>query len=95
MGDDLIAAVKEFFVSGTLLREVNATIITLALICQNPSHVTDFRPISCCNTIYKCITKILANRLNKCLPTIISKNPSAFVEGIRIIENILLGQEVV
>lgn len=50
---------------------------------------------SCCNTIYKCIAKIPANRLKKCLPSLISWNKSVFVEGRRIIDDILLAQEVV
>lgn len=59
------------------------------------TKVTDYRPIPCCNTIYKCIAKILANRLEKCLPSIISKkNQSALVEGRRIIDNILLAQKI-
>lgn len=44
--------------------------------------------------IYKCITKIIANRLKPCLPTFISPNQSAFVHGRKISDNILLAQEI-
>lgn len=57
--------------------------------------VTDFRPISCCNIIDKCISKILANRMRKYLPSLISKNQAAFVNGRFIGENVLLAQEIV
>ncbi|GLT48179.1 hypothetical protein SLA2020_218200 [Shorea laevis] len=57
--------------------------------------MAEFRPISCCNLLYKCITKIIANRLKKCLPLFISNNQCAFVEGRLMVENILLAQELV
>ena len=55
----------------------------------------DFRPISYCNTVYKCITKILTDRLNACLNEIISPNQIAFVTNRNIAENVLVAQEVV
>ena len=55
----------------------------------------DFRPISCCSIVYKCITKIMANRLKKYLPFIIERNQSAFIGKRSIIDNILMAQELV
>ncbi|KAK3198377.1 hypothetical protein Dsin_021792 [Dipteronia sinensis] len=54
----------------------------------------DFRPISCCNTLYKIIAKIVTNRIKPCLPDIISPSQSAFVAGRCIGDNILLVQEL-
>jgi hypothetical protein len=76
------------------LKSVNATIITLVPKKVNPSKMGDFRPISCCNLIYKCITKILANRLVSCLGALISPNQTAFIPNRSIAENVLLAQEV-
>lgn len=59
----VISAAKEFFSSSKLLRQVNSTAIALIPKVQHPTKVKEFRPISCCNIIYKCIAKILANRL--------------------------------
>ncbi|CAH1447974.1 unnamed protein product [Lactuca virosa] len=56
--------------------------------------VTDFRPIACCNTIYKCISKIIANRIRGSLGDIVDINQSAFIPGRSILENILLAQEL-
>jgi hypothetical protein len=67
VGADVLDAIRDFFLSGRLLKSVNATIITLVPKKVNPSKMGDFRPISCFNMIYKCITKILANRLISCL----------------------------
>ncbi|KAK2649162.1 hypothetical protein Ddye_016651 [Dipteronia dyeriana] len=50
--------------------------------------------IACCNTLYKIIAKIIANRIKPCLPDIISPTQSAFVAGRRIGDNILLVQEL-
>ncbi|KAM1588571.1 hypothetical protein ACFX15_027116 [Malus domestica] len=53
-----------------------------------------FRRISCCNTIYKIISKIMANRIKRVLPTVISDAQFAFVGSRRIGDNILLVQEL-
>ncbi|KAK3221963.1 hypothetical protein Dsin_008988 [Dipteronia sinensis] len=54
----------------------------------------NFRPISCCNTLYKIIAKIIVNRIKPCLPDIISPSQSAFMAGRSIGDNILLVQEL-
>ncbi|KAL4018288.1 hypothetical protein IC575_021879 [Cucumis melo] len=74
---------------------VNATAITLIPKHNGAERLEDFRPISCCNALYKCISKILADRLRAWLPSFISSNQSAFIPGRSIIENILLCQELV
>ena len=73
----------------------NSTTVALVPKCKNPSSMKEFRPISCCSMIYKCITKILANRLQKYLHDIIGKNQSAFTTGMSISVNILMAQELV
>lgn len=88
-------AIKTFFQSGKLLKESNATILTLGPKKPNPSIMGDFRPIACCNVVYKCITKILANRLLLGLDAVISNNQAAFMPLRSILENVLLSQELV
>lgn len=72
-GKDVIEAIKFFLSSGSLFCEVNSTIIALVTKCESLSKAKDFRLIFCCNTIYKCITKIMVNRLKNILPLCINK----------------------
>ncbi|KAL7591715.1 hypothetical protein Lser_V15G35619 [Lactuca serriola] len=95
IGNDLCQAVKEFFCNGRLLKEVNATVIALVPKIDTPGKVSDYRPISCCSVIYKCISKIIVGRIRDYLRFIVSNNQSAFIPGRSIIDNILLSQELV
>ncbi|GJY84625.1 hypothetical protein Tco_0498651 [Tanacetum coccineum] len=94
IGSDITKAVCEFFTNGRLLKELNYTIIALIPKVNAPARVNDYRPISCCNVLFKCISKIIANRLKDCLKRLISPNQSAFVPGRSIADNILLTQEI-
>ncbi|XP_074314439.1 uncharacterized protein LOC141649654 [Silene latifolia] len=67
LGKELFHAINKFFNTGKLLKKLNSTNITLVPKVPNPSSVTDFRSIACCNTIYKCIAKLLCTRLGKVL----------------------------
>nr|GEU30804.1 hypothetical protein [Tanacetum cinerariifolium] len=94
IGDDVTKVVGEFFTNGTMLKELNHTNIALVPKVSTPSRVNDYRPISCCNVLYKCVSKIIANHIKGCLELIVSVNQSAFVPGRSIADNILLIQEL-
>ncbi|GKB30917.1 RNA-directed DNA polymerase, eukaryota, reverse transcriptase zinc-binding domain protein, partial [Tanacetum coccineum] len=94
VGEDVCEAVQEFFSSGRMLGELNATLISLILKTQTPNKVTDFRPIACCNVLYKCISKVITNRIKPVLGMLVSSNQSAFIPGRNIQDNILLTQEI-
>jgi DNA-directed RNA polymerase specialized sigma24 family protein len=55
----------------------------LALIPKEKGAISfgRFWPISLCNTSYKLITKIIANRIKKILPAIIPENQGGFIKG--------------
>ena len=91
---DFCNAVKEFFLSGRLLKQLNHSAIALIPKTAHASSVGDFRPISCCNVIYKVISKILASRLAATLDSIIDKAQSAFVKGRSMSDNINLAHEI-
>ncbi|KAJ9535293.1 hypothetical protein OSB04_un001605 [Centaurea solstitialis] len=94
IGSEVCEAVKQFFFNGKLLKEVNATVISLVPKSQVPKRVADFRPIACCNVIYKCISKVLVNRLKNYLDILVDKNQSAFIPNRQICDNVLLAQEL-
>ena len=94
VGSEVSAVVEDFFNSGCMLREMDCTIIALVPKVPNPSSIYGNRPISCCNTIYKCISKIIAARIKRCLLDIICPAQTAFVHRRSIADNIFLTQEL-
>ncbi|KAK6150853.1 hypothetical protein DH2020_015785 [Rehmannia glutinosa] len=86
--------IEEFFVNGSLLKQINHTIIALVPKGHHAQSVGDYRPISCCNVFYKVITKIMAKRMAPLLENIVDLAQADFVGGRLMTENIHLGQEL-
>lgn len=95
IGKDLTVAVQSFFQKGFLSKGLNATIMALIPKKDAAIEMKDYRPISCCNVLYKVISKIIVNRLKATLPQCISPNQSAFVKDRLLVENLLLATEIV
>ena len=93
IGDDISNTVLHYLNSATLLEHFNHTFITLIPKRKNPIFASEFRPISLCNVLYKIFSKVLANRLKKILPNIITENQSAFTKSRLISDNILVAFE--
>ncbi|KAL5572899.1 hypothetical protein UlMin_022496 [Ulmus minor] len=93
VGEDVTEACLGFTNRGLPLGNINETIITLIPKIKNPSRITEFRPISLCNVLYKIISKMLANRLRKVMNYIISVEQSAFIPGRLISDNAIIGFE--
>ncbi|GJQ99422.1 RNA-directed DNA polymerase, eukaryota, reverse transcriptase zinc-binding domain protein [Tanacetum coccineum] len=74
--------------------ELNTTIISLIPKISTPLFVIDFRPIAYCNVVYKCISKVVTERIKGCLDKLINKNQSAFIPRRLIQDNILLAQDL-
>ena len=92
---DFTVAVQSVFRYGFLPKGVNSTILALIPKKLDSLEMKDYRPIACCNVLYKVVSKILANRLKRLLPRMIVENQSAFVQGRLLMENVLLASELV
>lgn len=95
VGRDLVVAIQSFFQFGFLPTGVNSTILALIPKKTPAQTMKDFRPIACCNLIYKVISKLLFNRLKMILPSVIEPNQCAFIKGRLLMENICLANELV
>ena len=72
VGNDVVNAVLDFLNNGVMLLDLNHTNIVLIPKVKNPEKMSEYRPISLCNVVYKIISKALANRLKQVFPDIIS-----------------------
>ncbi|CAN1154621.1 Transposon TX1 uncharacterized 149 kDa protein [Linum perenne] len=95
IGPEVTLAIQSFVDKGELPHQVNATTLALIPKVLNADDFKNFRPISCCNVLYKCITKVIATRIGRILPKLISPSQSAFIKGRLISDNILLAHELV
>lgn len=93
IGADVCKAIKGFFENGQLPLEMNETIVTLIPKVPLPECLNQLRPISCCNFIYKIISKIMVLELRGFMGELVSENQSAFVGGRLIQDNLIIAQE--
>ena len=71
----------------------NETHIILVLKIENPTKITQYRPISLSNVISRLAPKVLANRLKRFFPNIISETQSASMSNRLITDNVLIAFE--
>ncbi|KAA3453673.1 reverse transcriptase [Gossypium australe] len=73
---------------------INKTNIVLLPKVSSPTNISQFRPISLCNVIYKVIAKAIANQLRVVLHKCIDSAQSTFVSRRLITDNVLLAYEI-
>lgn len=95
VGKDVIATIKEFFVSGRMLRKFNVTAISLIPKTVGADKVNMFRPISLCSTVYKVMARILKKKIKLFIDEVVQTNQVGFIQGRLLCENVLLASELV
>ncbi|XP_059295494.1 uncharacterized protein LOC132048826 [Lycium ferocissimum] len=95
VGADVYNVVKALYEGQTLPKSI--THINLVLLPKKSfiNTFSDLRPISLSNFINKVISRVIHDKLESVLPSLISANQSGFLKGRNIIENVLLTQELV
>ena len=69
--------------------------LTLLFKKGEREDIRNWRPITLLNVDYKIISKILAERLRKVLPTIINTDQKGFVKGRNILDGNRLLQDII
>nr|GEX48861.1 RNA-directed DNA polymerase, eukaryota [Tanacetum cinerariifolium] len=86
IGPDFCSAIECFFSSGYLPKGCNTSFIALIPKVVDAKFVNDFRPISLIGSVYKVITKILANRLAGVITDLVSDSQSTFIANRNILD---------
>eukprot|EP00253_Pinus_taeda_P002898 PITA_02898 len=81
---DLLRTVEASRMSGNIHSSLSSTFIALIPKKKETASLHDFRPISLCNTLYKIISKIIAERLKPVLNQFITCNQHAFLKDRNI-----------
>lgn len=86
---------QKWFPKKRIGRNTKSSFLALIPKESNPTTFNRYRPISLCNSSYKILTKILANRMEKLLPEIILENQGVFVPTRQITDNVIIVQEAI
>lgn len=91
---DQCAFVLDFFQRSYLPRGISDTTLILLPKKLNANQITDFRPISLGNFSGKIVSKILAMRLTRILPSLVDEVHAGFVKEHSILTHIVLAREI-
>ncbi|GAU22346.1 hypothetical protein TSUD_106740 [Trifolium subterraneum] len=91
--NDVFNAVLEFFNTSWILPGFNSNIIALLPKVSNATSIDQYRPIAMANFKFKIISKIIADRLAKIMPFIISEEQMGFIHDRNIKDCLCIASE--
>lgn len=94
VGEDVIAFIKTTFKEKKFDSTLNKVLLCLIPKQTKPETMAHFRPIALCNVLIKTVSKVIANRLKRVLPNLISGTQCSFVPGRQGIDNVIIVQEM-
>eukprot|EP00253_Pinus_taeda_P027392 PITA_27392 len=90
---DLLKMVEASRMSGNIHNALSPTFIALIPKKHRTDSFQDFRPIALCNTLFKIISKIIAERMKLVLNLFITRDQHAFLKDRNIWDAVALTQE--
>lgn len=95
VSQDVVDVVWQFFTHGWILQNFNSNLVVLIPKVPAADKIELFRPIALANFKFKIITKVLADRLAKIAPSIISPHQRGFIQGRQIGDCVCLASEAI
>jgi hypothetical protein len=92
---DLFNLFKSFHNGSLNFERLNFGIVTLIPKIPDVIDIKAFRPICLLNVCYKIITKVLTNRLARCITSVISDFQYGFIKGRYIMDGVLSLHEII
>ncbi|MCI06375.1 cysteine-rich receptor-like protein kinase, partial [Trifolium medium] len=93
--NDVMAYLHEFHANAILPKAVTASFLSLVPKMDHPQNLFDYRPICLIGSLYKILSKILANRLKRVLGKLISSCQSAFLPQRQILDGVVVLNEII
>ena len=92
---EIMAVFQNFHTQAVFEKSLNTSFLALIPKKVEAVKIKDFRPISLVDGIYKIISKVLANRLRRVAPKLISDSQNAFVKSRQILDSFLIASECI
>ena len=92
--NDLFGLLVDFHNGVLDVSRINYGVITLVPKGKDADRIQKYRPVCLLNITLKILTKVLVNRLNRVIQTVIRPTQTAFIKGKYIMEGVCVLHEV-